>query len=272
MACEAWVMAAMRQRGADNVKANEGGAMRLNGKTAIVTGGVSGFGEGIARKFVAEGAQVMIADINGDGAQALAHALGATACRVDVSDAASVQALADFAAKTLGHPDIIINNAGITHLPQAMEYVAEADFDRVFAVNCKSVYLTARAFVPGMKQRGGGVILNVASTAGVSPRPKLNWYNASKGWMITATKAMAVELAADGIRVNALNPVAGETPLLASFMGEDTPQMREKFLATIPLGRFSTPADMGNAACFLCSDEASMITGICMEVDGGRCI
>ncbi len=152
------------------------------------------------------------------------------------------------------------------------ETVSEDEFDRVFAVNCKSVYHAARAFVPGMKARGSGVFLNVASTAGISPRPNLNWYNASKGWMITATKALAVELAPSGIRVNALNPVAGETPLLASFMGEDTPEMRAKFLSTIPLGRFSTPQDMGNAAAYLCSDEASMITGVCMEVDGGRCI
>jgi 3-oxoacyl-[acyl-carrier protein] reductase len=153
-----------------------------------------------------------------------------------------------------------------------MEEVSEADFDRVFAVNCKSVYLTARALVPAMKAQGAGAILNIASTAGVSPRPRLNWYNASKGWMITATKAMAIELAPQGIRVNALNPVAGETPLLKSFMGEDTPEMRARFLATIPLGRFSTPEDMGAAAVFLCSDEASMITGVAMEVDGGRCI
>ncbi len=246
--------------------------MRLNGKTAIVTGAASGFGAGIARKFVAEGAKVMIADLNGDGAQTVAEELGAVACQVDVSDGASVQAMYEAALAGFGLPDIVVNNAGITHLPQALDYVTEEDFDRVFAVNCKSVYLTARAFVPGMKARGSGAILNVASTAGVSPRPKLNWYNASKGWMITATKAMAVELAPEGIRVNALNPVAGETPLLASFMGEDTPEMRSKFLSTIPLGRFSTPEDMGNAAAFLCSDEASMITGVCMEVDGGRCI
>ena len=246
--------------------------MRLNGKTAIVTGAASGFGAGIARKFVAEGAKVMIADLNGDGAQAVAEELGVVACQVDVSDGASVQAMYEAALAGFGLPDIVVNNTGITHLPQALDYVTEEDFDRVFAVNCKSVYLTARAFVPGMKTRGSGAILNVASTAGVSPRPKLNWYNASKGWMITATKAMAVELAPEGIRVNALNPVAGETPLLASFMGEDTPEMRSKFLSTIPLGRFSTPEDMGNAAAFLCSDEASMITGVCMEVDGGRCI
>ena len=153
-----------------------------------------------------------------------------------------------------------------------MEDVSEEDFDRVLNVNAKSVYLAARTFNAAMKARGSGAILNIASTAGLSPRPNLNWYNASKGWMITATKAMAVELAPFGIRVNALCPVAGETPLLKSFMGEDTPEIRAKFISTIPMGRFSTPEDMGNAACYLCSDEASMITGVAMEVDGGRCI
>lgn len=246
--------------------------MRLKGKTAIVTGGASGFGEGIVRKFLAEGAEVMIADLNAEAAMRLASEIGAAACPADVSDGGSVQAMAKAAEKTFGLPDIVVNNAGVTHLPQALEDVTEEDFDRVIRVNCKSVYLTARAFVPGMKSRGSGAILNIASTAGVSPRPKLNWYNASKGWMNTATKTMAVELAPAGIRVNALNPVAGETPLLASFLGEDTPEMRAKFLSTIPLGRFSQPEDMGNAAAFLCSDEASMITGVCLEVDGGRCI
>jgi 3-oxoacyl-[acyl-carrier protein] reductase len=246
--------------------------MRLSGKTAIVTGGASGFGAGIVRKFLSEGAQVMIADINGDAAEGLAGELGALACAVDVASGESVAAMARAAEEAFGAPDIIVNNAGITHLPMPMEEVPEEEFDRVFAVNCKSVYLIARAFVPAMKARGSGAILNVASTAGISPRPNLNWYNASKGWMTLATKAMAVELAPAGVRVNALNPVAGETPLLASFMGEDTPEMRAKFLSTIPMGRFSTPEDMGNAACFLCSDEASMITGVCMEVDGGRCI
>ncbi|WP_299960649.1 SDR family oxidoreductase [uncultured Roseobacter sp.] len=248
--------------------------MRLTGKTAIVTGGASGFGAGIVRKFTSEGARVMIADLNQQGAQDLCDQMGdhALACAVDVSEGASVNAMAQTALDAWGHVDILVNNAGVTHLPTALEEVSEKDFDRVLAVNAKSVYLTARAFVPHMKTRKAGAILNIASTAGVSPRPRLNWYNASKGWMITATKAMAVELAPEGIRVNALNPVAGETPLLKSFMGEDTPEMRAKFLATIPLGRFSTPQDMGNAACFLCSDEASMITGVAMEVDGGRCI
>ena len=245
--------------------------MRLQGKTAIVTGGGSGFGAGIARKFAAEGARVVVADINMDGAQHVADEIGGRAILCDVSDAVSVTHLAQ-SVLGAGPLDILVNNAGVTHLPSAMEDVSEADFDRVFRVNMKSVYLMARAFVPHFKEREAGAILNIASTAGVSPRPRLNWYNASKGWMITATKAMAVELAPHGVRVNALNPVAGETPLLKSFMGEDTPEMRAKFLATIPLGRFSTPEDMGNAACFLCSDEASMITGVAMEVDGGRCI
>ena len=248
--------------------------MRLRNKTAIVTGAASGFGAGIVRKFVAEGARVMIADINGDGARKLATELGdqTIAHCVDVSSAAAMEAMAHSAFDAFGTLDIMVNNAGVTHLPGPLEDICEDEFDRVLAVNAKSVFLSAKYIIPHMKSNGAGVVLNMASTAGVSPRPNLNWYNASKGWMITATRTMAVELAPSGIRVNAINPVAGETPLLKTFMGEDTPEMRAKFLATIPLGRFSTPEDMGNAACFLCSDEASMITGICMEVDGGRCI
>lgn len=249
-----------------------GEAMRLKGKTAIVTGGGSGFGTGIAQAFAREGAMVFVADVNGAAAARVAEDIGGTPLVVDVSNRASVEAMAKAFTPGGGAPDILVNNAGVTHLPTPLEDVCEEEFDRVFAVNAKSVYLTARVFVPTMKARGSGVILNVASTAGVSPRPRLSWYNASKGWMITATRAMAVELAPDGIRVNAINPVAGGTPLLKSFMGEDTPEMRAKFLATIPLGRFSTPEDIGHAAVYLCSDEASMVTGVCMEVDGGRCI
>lgn len=246
--------------------------MRLQGKTAIVTGAGSGFGAGIAAKFAAEGARVMLADINADAAHEVAARIGGLAQACDVSSGVSVDAMVAAALAAFGRVDILVNNAGITHLPAALEDVSEDDFDRVFRVNIKSVYLTARALVGHMKAQKGGVILNIASTAGVSPRPRLNWYNASKGWVITATRTMAVELAPFGVRVNALNPVAGETPLLKSFMGQDTPEIRAKFLATIPLGRFSTPEDMGNAACFLCSDEASMITGVALEVDGGRCI
>ena len=248
--------------------------MRLTGKTAIVTGGASGFGAGIVRKFVAEGARVMIADSNTDLAQETAEQVGGNVgvIHCNVADDASVRAMVEAVQTAFGRIDILINNAGTTHLPATMEDVTEEDFDKVFAVNCKSVYLTAKYVVPLLKAQGSGAILNVASTAGVSPRPRLNWYNASKGWMNNATRGMAVELAPSGVRVNAINPVAGETPLLKTFMGEDTPEVRAKFLSTIPLGRFSSPEDMGNAACYLCSDEASMVTGVCMEVDGGRCI
>lgn len=242
--------------------------MRLDGKVAIVTGGASGFGAGIVRKFAAEGAQVMIADLN----ITAAAELGAQAVTTNVANDSDVQRMVQTTLDAFGRIDILVNNAGTTHLPTALEDVTEDDFDKVFAVNCKSVYLTAKYIVPHMKAQKSGCILNVASTAAVSPRPRLSWYNASKGWMNTATKSMAVELAPLGVRVNALNPVAGDTPLLKMFMGEDTPEIRAKFLATIPMGRFSTPQDMGNAACYLCSDEASMVTGVCMEIDGGRCI
>jgi 3-oxoacyl-[acyl-carrier protein] reductase len=246
--------------------------MRLQGKTAIVTGGGSGFGAGIVRRFASEGATVMVADIDGDAAEAVAREAGGVAWQVDVSRDGSVGAMAAEALRLWERVDILVNNAGITHLPKPMEEVTEEEFDRVMAVNAKSVFLTARHLVPEMKAARRGAILNVASTAGLSPRPRLNWYNASKGWMITATKTMAVELAPLGVRVNAIAPVAGETPLLKSFLGEDTPEMRAKFLSTIPLGRFSAPEDMGNAALFLCSDEASMVTGAVLTVDGGRCI
>ena len=254
--------------------------MRLQGKVAVVTGGGSGFGAGIVRKFVAEGARVVVADLNLDAAREVARAVGdaATAVRADVASAADTKAMLDAAQSHFGGFDILVNNAGVGHLPQPLEGLPEDDFDRIVAVNMKAIYLAMKEAVPRLKAKPGdargqrGAILNMASTAGVSPRPRLAWYNASKGWVITATRASAVELAPYGIRVNALNPVAGETPLLKTFMGEDTPEMRAKFLSTIPIGRFSTPEDLGNAACFLCSDEASMITGVCMEVDGGRCI
>jgi len=248
--------------------------MRLKDKVALVTGGGSGFGEGIVAKFVAEGARVLVVDRNAEGAQRVAAAMGpnAAAHQADVSRAADVRAMLDAAEAQFGPLDILVNNAGVSHVPTPTEDVSEEDFDRIVAVNMKAIYLATRDVVPRFKARKSGVMLNMASTAGVSPRPRLSWYNASKGWVITATRSMAVELAPFGIRVVALNPVAGETPLLKTFMGEDTPEIRAKFLATIPIGRFSRPDDLGNAACFLCSDEASMITGVAMEVDGGRCI
>ncbi len=248
--------------------------MRLKDKVAVVTGGGSGFGEGIVKKFVAEGASVLVVDRNLDAAKRVAAALGpnAAAQRADVSLAADTLAMIDAAESKFGALDILVNNAGVSHVPTLTEDVSDEDFDRIVAVNMKAIYLAAKVVVPRFKARKHGVILNMASTAGVSPRPRLSWYNASKGWVITATRALAVELAPFGIRVVALNPVAGETPLLKTFMGEDTPEMRARFLSTIPIGRFSLPEDLGNAACFLCSDEASMITGVTMEVDGGRCI
>jgi 3-oxoacyl-[acyl-carrier protein] reductase len=247
--------------------------MRLKDKIAIVTGGGSGFGEGIVKKFVAEGAKVIVADRDARAAERVAASAGSAARAVtaDVTVDADVARMVK-SAEQFGALDILVNNAGIGHVPQALETVDEKLFDQVLAVNVKSIYLTTRHVVPLFKQRRQGVILNIASTAGVSPRPNLTWYNSSKGWVITATRSMAVELAPSGIRVNALNPVAGETPLLKTFMGTDTPEVRARFLSTIPLGRFSTPEDIANASAFLCSDEASMITGVAVEVDGGRCI
>src|SRR5580704_12626957 len=249
-------------------------AGRLAGKVAIVTGAASGFGAGIATQFVAEGARVVLADRNGEGAQSLASQLGeaARAVRTDVSVDADVAALAEAATAFGGRIDILVNNAGVGQGPQPLESVSEAEFDRLFAINAKSVYLTARHLVPAMKAAKAGAILNIASTGGVSPRPNLAWYNASKGWMIAATRAMAIELARYGVRVNAINPVAGDTPMLPTFMGEDTAEARARILTTIPLRRLTTPTDIAAAAVFLCSDEASMITGVALEVDGGRCL
>ena len=248
--------------------------MELNKKNIIVTGGASGFGLGIVEKFINNGAKVIIADRNADLAKQEADKLGQSAYSIntDVSNLKSIENLRNEAIKIFGHPDIIVNNAGITHMPDFIENISYEEFEKVLNVNVKSVFMMSKAFVPEMKKRKSGVILNIASTAGISPRPRLTWYNATKGWMITATKSLAVELAPFKIRVNAINPVAGETPLLKTFMGEDTPEIRQKFLSTIPLGRFSTPEDMGNAAVFLCSEKASMITGVALEVDGGRCI
>ena len=246
--------------------------MQLKDKTAIITGGGSGFGASMAELFAKNGAKVIVADLNLDGARRISEKIKGYAVEVDVSNAKSVEQMKIDVLKKYESVDIVVNNAGTTHLPAPMETIEETEFDRVFNVNCKSVYLTAKHFVPHFKENKSGVILNIASTAGISPRPNLNWYNSSKGWMILASKTMAVELAPFGIRVNVINPVAGETPLLKSFLGEDTPEMRAKFLSTIPLGRFSMPEDIASAALFLCSDSASMITGANLEVDGGRTI
>ena len=248
--------------------------MRLGGRTALVTGAAQGFGLGIAQRFAREGARVAVLDIDGEAARSAAAGIGegAIALSCDVSRAADVDRAVAEAVAAFGKLDILVNNAGVSHRNRPMLEVDEAEFDRVFAVNVKSIYLLARAVVPHFRERGGGVILNIGSTAGIRPRPGLAWYNASKGAVNLLSKSMAVELAPDRIRVNALAPVAGETPLLATFMGEDTPERRAAFRATIPWGRLSTPQDIANAALFLCSDEAEMVTGAVLEVDGGRCI
>ncbi len=248
--------------------------MRLKGKTALVTGAAQGFGFGIAETFVREGARVAVLDINGDKAKEAARAIGRKAFAVtcDVGKAKSVDKAVEKILAKVGRLDIVVNNAGTTHRNNPMTEVTEEEFDRIFAVNVKSIYLMARATVPHFRQHGGGVILNIGSTAGVRPRPGLTWYNGSKGAANLISQSMAVELAPDKIRVNAIAPVAGETPLLATFMGEDTPERRAQFTASIPWGRFSTPQDIANAALFLCSDEADMVTGSVLAVDGGRCV
>jgi len=249
--------------------------MRLRDKVAVVTGAASGFGRGIAELFAAEGAKVLIADINGEAARALAERLGggARASATDVTKRADVEAMIAAAVDHFGGVDILVNNAGVTHKNQPLMQVSEDDFDRIYAVNVKSIYLTTLAVVPEMEKRGGGSIITTASTAGLRPRPGLTWYNGSKGAAITLTKSMAVELAPKNIRVNAINPVIGETGMLEQFMGlPDTPENRAKFVAGIPLGRMSKPVDIANAALFLADPASAFITGVAIEVDGGRCI
>ena len=249
--------------------------MRLKDKIAIVTGAASGFGRGIAEAFAREGAKVLVADLNEAGARdvvaGIGPAAGAFAC--DVSKKADVDAMVAEAVRRFGGLDIIVNNAGTTHKNQSLMTVTEAEFDRIYAVNVKSIYLTTLAAVPELEKRGGGVIINLASTAGVRPRPGLTWYNGSKGAAITLTKSLAAELAPKNIRVSAINPVMGETGMLEQFMGvPDTPENRARFVATIPLGRMSRPSDIANAALFLADPASAFITGVALEVDGGRCV
>ncbi|MBL8844721.1 MAG: glucose 1-dehydrogenase [Hyphomicrobium zavarzinii] len=249
--------------------------MRLAGKIAIVTGAASGFGRGIAETFAAEGAKVAVVDIDAKRAGEAAASIGAGAISIsaDVSRKADVDAMIAATVKAFGGLDILVNNAGTTHKNQSLMTVSEEEFDRIYAVNVKSIYLTTLAAVPELEKRGGGSIINTASTAGVRPRPGLTWYNGSKGAVITLTKSMAAELAPKNIRVNAINPVIGETGMLEQFMGAaDTPENRAKFLAGIPLGRMSKPQDIANAALFLADPASSFVTGVAIEVDGGRCI
>ena len=249
--------------------------MRLKDKVAIVTGAASGFGRGIAEAFAAEGARVLVADLNTEAAAHVASGVGNSAVpfTCDVANKADVDAMVAACVKVFGGLDIMVNNAGITHKNQSLLTVSEEDFDRIYAVNVKSIYLSTLAAVPELAKRGGGSIINTASTAGVRPRPGLTWYNGSKGAAVILTKSMAVELAPKNIRVNAINPVIGETGMIEQFMGmPDTPENRAKFVAGIPMGRFSRPSDIANAAVFLADPASAFITGVCLEVDGGRCV
>lgn len=257
--------------------------MRLQGKTAVVTGAASGFGAEIARSYAREGANVVIADINEEWGKAVTQEIegmnsGAAVFQfADVSRKEDVEGMVRTAVDRFGRVDILVNNAGYTHWNMPVDQVPEEEFDRIFAVNVKSIFHGMNAVLPYFREQeqagpNKGVVLNIASTAGVRPRPGLVWYNASKSAAIGATRSLAIELGADNIRVVAINPVAGETPLLAKFMGEDTPEKRAAFKATVPLGRFSQPTDIANASVFLVSDEAEFLTGVCLEVDGGRCI
>lgn len=246
----------------------------LEDKTAIITGAGSGFGEAMAKKFTREGARVVIVDRDKTGAQRVAGEIGkqALAIEADIATESGVAEAVRQAQMSFGKVDILINNAGVGHRPQPAEDIQPDEFDHIVGVNIRGIYLMSRALIPHFKDNGGGVILNIASTGAARPRPHLSWYNATKGWVVSATKALAIELAAHNIRVNALNPVAGETPLLTTFMGEDTEEMRQKFRASIPLGRLLRPDDLAESAAFLCSPAASMITGIALDVDGGRSI
>ena len=247
--------------------------MRLANKIALVTGAASGFGAEIARIFAREGAKVVLLDLNKGGVQDVAAAIGpeALALAGDVTSARDVSAAVEASRARHGRLDIVVNNAGWTHRNRPLLEVSEAEFDKVYAVNVKSIYLMTQAVVPVMRSQGGGTIINIGSTAGIRPRPGLTWYNGSKGAVHLLSRSMAAELAPDKIRVNCVAPVIGETGLLESFMGlPDMPQNRAKFIATIPLGRMSKPRDVANACLYLASEEAEFVTGIVLEVDGGR--
>jgi 3-oxoacyl-[acyl-carrier protein] reductase len=247
--------------------------MRLAAKIALVTGAASGFGAEIARTFAREGAKVVLLDLNADGAGAVAAAIGADALAIagDVTSARDVTAAVERTLAAHGRLDIVVNNAGWTHRNRPLLEVSEAEFDKVYAVNVKSIYHMTQAVVPAMRRQGGGCIINMGSTAGIRPRPGLTWYNGSKGAVHVLSRSMALALAPDKIRVNCVAPVMGETGLLESFMGvPDTPENRAKIIATIPLGRLSRPADIANACLYLASDEAELVTGVVLEVDGGR--
>ena len=247
---------------------------RLRGKACIVTGAAGGFGAAIAARFAEGGARVVLADLHAEAGEAVAARVGGHFQRCDVSRAEDVQALVQRAREAFGRLDVVVNNAGVTHPNKPALEVTEEEFDRLLRVNLKSLFHMNRAAVPAMRANPGGpggVFVNVASTTGQRPGPGLCWYSASKGAVITASKGLALELARDAIRVCVINPMLGETGLLEQFMGmPDTPENRARFLARVPLGRLTRPADVADAAVYLASDEAAYLTGTCLEVDGGR--
>ena len=252
--------------------------MRLENKTAIVTGGASGFGAGIAQRFAHEGASVVVADINDPEGESIASEIrdsggDAVYIHADVTSRSDTKGMISAAVEHSGQLDILINNAGFSHANKSFTEVADEEFDRVYNVNVKAVYIAIQEAIPVFKRHGHGCIINTSSTAALRPRPGLAVYCSSKGAVSNLTKALAVEFAGNQIRINALCPVIGETGMLETFMGvPDTAENRKKFEATIPMGRFSTPSDVAAAALFLASDDASFITGVTMEVDGGRCV
>lgn len=251
---------------------------RLKNLVAVVTGGGSGFGESICHAFADEGARIIVADFNPAAGPRVTQALQAQGheaefCQVDVSQSVDMARLVEAAVKRFGRIDVMVNNAGMSHPNQPMLQVTEAEFDRLYQVNVKSIYLSAVHCVPVFRRQGGGCFINIGSTAAVRPRPGLSWYNGSKGAVVLLTKSLAVELAPEKIRANAINPAIAETPLLTTFMGaDDTPENRARFIASIPLGRLCRPADVANAAVFFADPASEFITGTCLEVDGGRCI
>ena len=246
--------------------------MKLAGKVAVITGAGSGFGAAMAKRFVAEGAKVIVADVNGDGGNQVALEIGNDAryVHVDVRKGAEVENMIRSAVDTYGRLDILVNNAGYRHRVGPVDSVSEEEYDRCFDVNVKAIFHGVQNVLPVFRAHGGGVILNIASTGGTRPQPSITWYNASKGAAVILTKSLARELAPENIRVCSINPSAALTGMLYMHEGEDFPERTEHLISTVPLGRLNEPENVANAALFLVSDEASFVTGVCLDVDGGQ--
>ncbi len=253
--------------------------MRFQGKSVVVTGAGSGFGEAIAIRFAQEGGRVVVSDVNEENGRRVASAIAAEGgsarfVRADVSRAAEVKAMIGEAVSAFGGLDVLVNNAGFSHRMMPLWELPEEEYERVFATNVRGVYLGCKFAVPVMKERGGGVIVNTASIGAVAPRPGITAYNATKGAVLTLTRGLAVEVAPFKIRVNAVNPVAAETGFVKTAVGVDKfpDEIRKQVISTIPLGRLTEPRDVAAAVLFLASAEAEFLTGVCLAVDGGRSI